>query len=332
MIRSNVCVLAIIVVVFTRCAAVHAQYAVEAVDDAWSSPLKFGGTGCGDPAGPSVIAARVISLSCIALQPAIFVERSGIDRRGRSAHAEVVELLFHRLVADQSIHDGRIDRRELSDAFPGMTAVIFLPIDHAVVEVSENGTPWTSLGDTAFDVPMTRLHRPDDRLPGRAAPTAISKKPFVGGPDQLQQPNILTRQAQTCLLLAGSGGGKWRTSGHRPGQGRRFRSKVADDLSAGTKLNLDLDGDRFPHAAMGAVTVPEPVWWYWRALRWRFAQCAFVSLRVGDDEDGKRSKSPGTDNVHRKPVHFIVQRTCDYSHQDTDGQHAEARDHCKLRF
>jgi hypothetical protein len=134
-------------------------------------------------------------------------------------------------------------------------------IDSAIVDVSADGAHWMSLGNVAFDVPAngyTDLADPFSSGAGTAPsdfqkPYTCSLDDFSGlrysdasGPDMLE-------------LLAGSGGGKWldiSTTG-LPQVGF-IRFSVADDQSATSRLNFELDAVSIAHAAMGQIVVPEP--------------------------------------------------------------------------
>jgi hypothetical protein len=133
-------------------------------------------------------------------------------------------------------------------------------IDSAIVELSEDGNVWFSLGDMAFDSPTngyTDLTTPFSATAGSAL--SDFQQPFIlplvsfdglpytdaGGPDIVE-------------LLAGSGGGKWldiSASGLLKVGFIRF--SVLDDMST-AGLNFELDAVSISRSAMGGATVPEP--------------------------------------------------------------------------
>jgi len=133
--------------------------------------------------------------------------------------------------------------------------------DSAVVDVSEDGSNWVSLGGFDFDAPAngyTDLTDPFSGVPGSA--TSDSQLPFTGtlasfsglkytdagGPDMLE-------------LLNGSAGGKWldiSTTGLA--QVGFIRFSVPADLSPIANSNFELDAVSIARGAMGAPTVPEP--------------------------------------------------------------------------
>jgi hypothetical protein len=143
----------------------------------------------------------------------------------------------------------------------GTPAGGFGPPDAAVVEVSENGASWTSLGQFEFDLPTNGyadLTDPYSASPGSVAsdfqqPFTDSLANFDGlkytdaaGPDMLE-------------LLAGSGGGKWLDiSASGLAKVGFIRFSIADDFSAGTRLNFELDAVSIAHVALGGPTAPEP--------------------------------------------------------------------------
>lgn len=121
--------------------------------------------------------------------------------------------------------------------------------DNAVVEVSADGQTWVSLGDRVFDMPTSGYTD--------AAFTQPSdfQQPFSGvlsDFDGLDFPGMLS-------LLGGSGGGVWLDiSATGLPQVGFIRFSLPDDLDSGTALNFDLDAVAISHAAVGAVTTPEP--------------------------------------------------------------------------
>ena len=133
-------------------------------------------------------------------------------------------------------------------------------IDNAIVDVSENGIDWVTLGDIAFDVPTngyTDLTDPFSALPG-SLPSDF-QVPFAGGLasfDGLKYSDPV--DPDMLELLAGSGGGKWLDiSMSGLAQVGFIRFSVLDDMSA-VNLRFELDGVSISRDALGAVTVPEP--------------------------------------------------------------------------
>jgi hypothetical protein len=143
----------------------------------------------------------------------------------------------------------------------GTPAGGFGPPDSALVEVSANGANWVSLDNVTFDVPTNGYTDLADPFAGAAGSVPSDfQQPFAGslasfdglryydagGPDMLE-------------LLAGSGGGTWLDiSGTGLAQVGYIRFSLADDGSAGTSLNFELDAVSISHAALGAAVVPEP--------------------------------------------------------------------------
>ncbi|MEX2168997.1 MAG: hypothetical protein WD851_06785 [Pirellulales bacterium] len=137
-------------------------------------------------------------------------------------------------------------------------------VDSAVVEVSENGLEWESLGLRTFDIPTngyTDLTSPFSDTPGDA-PTDFWK-PFGGTLSQFNG----TRYASDMLrLLAGSGGGTWLDlSNTGLAQVGYVRFSVLDDGDDNTGLNFELDGVSISRVAMGTA-VPEPGTLAWGAV------------------------------------------------------------------
>jgi hypothetical protein len=132
--------------------------------------------------------------------------------------------------------------------------------DSALVEVSADGVSWTSLGDTAFDVPTngyTDLTDPFSAVPG-SSPSNF-QQPFTGSLNSFSGLNYHKAGGGDILgLLAGSGGGKWLDiSGIGLSRVGFIRFSVADDGTS-KKLNFELDAVSVSHAALGGATVPEP--------------------------------------------------------------------------
>ena len=137
-------------------------------------------------------------------------------------------------------------------------------VDSAIVEVSENGLQWESLGLRTFDIPtngFTDLVSPFSDTPGSVESNFL--KPFGGTLsdfDGLQYaPDMLT-------LLAGSGGGTWLDlSGTGLTQVGYVRFSVLDDGDDNTGLNFELDGVSISRVAMGKA-VPEQGMVAWAAV------------------------------------------------------------------
>ena len=144
----------------------------------------------------------------------------------------------------------------------GSDAITFVRIDRALVEVSEFGIDWTSLGVVDFDVPMNGYIDLTDPFAG--APGSVPsdfRQPFVGSLDSFDGLKYFDAGGGPDMLdlLAGSGGGKWiDISASGLAKIGFLRFSVADDLNTGIGLNLDLDAVSISHAALGDVTVPEP--------------------------------------------------------------------------
>jgi hypothetical protein len=133
-------------------------------------------------------------------------------------------------------------------------------IDSAIVDVSENGSDWVSLGSTTFDVPTngyTDLPNPFSGVAGSAL--SDFQQPFVGGLSNFDGLRYADAGEPDMLdLLAGSGGGKWiDISASGLAQVGFIRFSVLDDMTA-AGLNFELDAVSISNAAMGGVTVPEP--------------------------------------------------------------------------
>lgn len=129
--------------------------------------------------------------------------------------------------------------------------------DSAVVDLSDDGTDWVSLGPVLFDLPANFYldSGPFDATPGSlpadfGKPFAAALADFAG----LQYPQILA-------LLDGSAGGKWLDiSGTGLPQVGYIRFRVPDDGNPATAHTFELDAVALSDAALGAI-VPEPASW-----------------------------------------------------------------------
>jgi len=133
-------------------------------------------------------------------------------------------------------------------------------VDSAVVELSENGIDWVSLGSITFDLPTngyTDLSDPFSNAPGSAL--SDFQQPFTQSLSSFDGLKYADAVNPDMLdLLAGSGGGKWLDiSASGLAKVGFIRFSVADDLTT-TNFKFELDAVSISHAAMGAVTVPEP--------------------------------------------------------------------------
>jgi hypothetical protein len=134
-------------------------------------------------------------------------------------------------------------------------------IDSALVDVSANGTNWVSLGNIAFDIPVTGFTDVTDPFASIAGSVPSDfQKPFTGNLNSFNGLRFFDAANPDMLeLLAGSGGGKWLDiSGTGLSQVGFVRFSVADDLNATSRLNFELDAVSVSHAAIGAAVVPEP--------------------------------------------------------------------------
>ncbi len=132
--------------------------------------------------------------------------------------------------------------------------------DSALVEVSEDGLVWTSLGEQLFDIPTsgyTDLTNPFSGTPG--AVPANFDQPFTGVLDDFAGLDYFNGSATDVLdVLAGSGGGTWLDiSGTGLNEISWIRFSVADDNNVGTSLNFELDAVTIASSALGGL-VPEP--------------------------------------------------------------------------
>lgn len=130
-------------------------------------------------------------------------------------------------------------------------------VDSALVEVSENGLQWESLGTRMFNIPTngyTDLTSPFSEMPGGLQSTFV--KPFAG---TLSDFDGLKYAPDMLGLLAGSAGGTWLDlSSTGLAQVGYVRFSVLDDGDDNTSLNFEIDGVSISRVAMGAATVPEP--------------------------------------------------------------------------
>jgi hypothetical protein len=142
----------------------------------------------------------------------------------------------------------------------GPTAGTFGPLDSALVEVSEDGANWFSLGNKTFDVPSngyTDLSDPFSSTSGNAL--TDFQQPFIGSLssfDGLMYSHATNFDMRD--LLAGSGGGTWLDiSPSGLSQVGYVRFSLADDGTS-FNLNFEIDAVSISHTAMGAPVVPEP--------------------------------------------------------------------------
>lgn len=134
-------------------------------------------------------------------------------------------------------------------------------IDSALVEVSDDGTNWVSLGEVTFDMPTNGYNDPVPA--GSSTPGNLPsdfQQPFVGSlSDFASLPYFDAGGPDILKLLDGSGGGTWldisATGLFEVGY---LRFSVADDANPNTALSFELDAVTIAHAATGRATVPEP--------------------------------------------------------------------------
>jgi hypothetical protein len=133
-------------------------------------------------------------------------------------------------------------------------------VDEAVVELSENGIDWVSLGSITFDLPTngyTDLTDPFSGVPGSAL--SDFQQPFtqnLSGFDGLKYADAVN--PDMLDLLGGSGGGKWLDiSASGLAKVGFVRFSVADDMTS-ADFKFELDAVSISRAAMGGMTVPEP--------------------------------------------------------------------------
>jgi len=131
-------------------------------------------------------------------------------------------------------------------------------IDSALVDVSEDGTTWASLGSVLFDIPsnaFTDLADPFSLASG-SAPADV-QKPFVGSLTDFAGKTYAGTSPNTLDLLDGSAGGTWLdVSSSGLAQVGFIRFTVPENLAA--RASLELDAVSIARRAMGAPTVPEP--------------------------------------------------------------------------
>ena len=133
-------------------------------------------------------------------------------------------------------------------------------VDSALVEVSEDGLAWTSLGLQQFDIPTsgyTDLTNPFSATPGSV--NSSFDQPFSGVLDDFANLDYYNGGATDVLdVLGGSGGGTWLDiSATGLSQISWIRFSVADDNNGSVDLNFELDAVTISATALGA-TVPEP--------------------------------------------------------------------------
>ena len=144
------CIMPVTVFAVTCCSTARGQYAAEAVSyDAGSSPTPgfvnsaaaigspehFSGEGglypsVVSPFSPPFLSSEVVSIG------------EGGQLTLRLSHYALPQAGVPEIGVFTTV--GLIDDN-YPNGYPGMTAGTFLPIDHAVVEVSENGTLWAKL-------------------------------------------------------------------------------------------------------------------------------------------------------------------------------------------
>jgi hypothetical protein len=132
-------------------------------------------------------------------------------------------------------------------------------VDRAMVDVSENGADWVSLGEFTFDIPTngyTDLSDPFSAVPGGVE--SDFQQPFVGSLadfDGLAYSH--PSELDMLELLAGSGGGTWLDiSGSGLAQVGYIRFSVPNDMTA-TNFKFELDAVSISHMALASATVPE---------------------------------------------------------------------------
>ena len=131
-------------------------------------------------------------------------------------------------------------------------------VDSALVEVSENGTSWASLGSVTFDIPAnayTDLTDPFSLTNGSAP--SDSQKPFAGSLSDFANKTYAGASPNILELLDGSAGGTWLDiSAVGLAQVGFIRFTVPENLAA--NVSLELDAVSIARGALGAPTVPEP--------------------------------------------------------------------------
>ncbi|MEX2091451.1 MAG: hypothetical protein WD971_02180 [Pirellulales bacterium] len=132
-------------------------------------------------------------------------------------------------------------------------------VDSALVEVSENGTSWASLGSVTFDIPAnayTDLTNPFSLTNG--SEPADFQQPFTGSLSDFANKTYAGASPNILELLDGSAGGTWLDiSAAGLAQVGFIRFTVPENLAA--NVSLELDAVSIARDAIGAPTVPEPV-------------------------------------------------------------------------
>ena len=147
------------------------------------------------------------------------------------------------------------------DAYPN-GAVVGQPVPFgngsALVEVSESGTSWISLGDVTFENPanaFTDLTDPFSLTNGSAP--ADPRQPFTGGLSDFANRTYAGASPTILELLAGSAGGTWLDiSATGLAQVGFIRFSLPADLPGNASFKLDAVS--IANGALGAPTVPEP--------------------------------------------------------------------------
>jgi hypothetical protein len=131
-------------------------------------------------------------------------------------------------------------------------------VDSALVEVSENGTIWASLGSVTFDIPANAYTDLTDpfSLTNGIVPTD-SQKPFTGSLTDFAGKTYAGASPNILELLDGSAGGTWLDiSSTGLAQVGFIRFTVPEN--ALSRISLEVDAVSIASAALGAPTVPEP--------------------------------------------------------------------------
>jgi PEP-CTERM motif len=131
-------------------------------------------------------------------------------------------------------------------------------VDSALVEVSENGALWASLGNVTFDIPTnayTDLTEPFSLTDGSVP--ADTQKPFTGSLADFSAKSYAGASPNMLELLDGSAGGTWLDiSSTGLTQVGYIRFTVSENLL--DRVSLEVDAVSIASGAMGAPTVPEP--------------------------------------------------------------------------
>jgi len=131
-------------------------------------------------------------------------------------------------------------------------------VDSALVEVSENGSSWSGLGNIVFDIPAnayTDLTDPYSLASGTSH--ADSQKPFTGNLSDFANRTYAGASPNLLELLDGSAGGKWLDiSATGLAQVGFIRFSVPENLAA--DVSFELDAVSIARDALGAPTAPEP--------------------------------------------------------------------------